>query len=107
MRVLRQWLRVFEKSRSSRNVFPKRVRVFKDTKHALSNNNCLNVFVDFWGAPDTYTHTSWARGCAGVRVVGRGGPSNVAPVNSFSLHGESTGRDGDVESSNRGRVNHP
>jgi hypothetical protein len=78
-----------------------------DTKHALSNNKCLEDFLDFRRAPDTYTHTSWARGCAGVRVVGRGGPSNVAPVNSFSLHGESTGRDVAVGFSNRGRVNHP
>jgi hypothetical protein len=78
-----------------------------DTKHALSNNKCLEDFLDFRRAPDTYTHTSWARGCAGVRVVGRGGPSNVAPVNSFSLHGESTELDVAVGFSNRGRVNHP
>jgi hypothetical protein len=78
-----------------------------DTKHAFSNNKCLEVFLDFRRAPDTYTHTSWARGCAGVRVVGRGGPSNVAPVNSFSLHGESTELGVAVEFSNRGRVNHP
>jgi hypothetical protein len=97
------WLRYI---RSLRNVFLKRLEVGKNRKHAYPNNKYPNDSVDFWGAPDTYSHTSWARGCAGVRVVGRGGPSNVAPVNSFSLHGESTGRDGNVEFSNRGRVNH-
>ena len=107
MRVLPPRLRVFEKARSWWNVFPKRLGVVSDTKQAFPNNKCLELSVDFQRAPDTQTHTSWARGCAGVRVVGRGGPSNVAPVNSFSLHGESTGRDGNVEFSTSERVNHP